>query len=282
MRIRLYLCYGMIRENVQSPFVFCAYCLGFLAALKGAYPYIRYADGTLINVFEPFIILCSERNLVSWVLFGYFILMCKAPFINARSEQMLIRTSRRCWSDATVLSIFVQSVGYYLFILIVTIIMAVPNGFMANEWSNLLYSLSEFGSGVEKQMGLYIPNVSLLQTWTVYQALIHSFCLSLLYSMFLALILFTINLAVHRLVGSVIAIGVHFIGYVLISDAMLGYTEFSLLAHGILNMHRQVGSIGPELFTSYVLFLVLIVILLVVEHVVISFCDLKHSIDERA
>ena len=195
---------------------------------------------------------------------------------------MLIRTSRRCWSDATVLSIFVQSVGYYLFILIVTIIMAVSNGFMANEWSNLLYSLSEFGSGVEKQMGLYIPNVSLLQTWTVYQALIHSFCLSLLYSMFLALILFTINLAVHRLVGSVIAIGVHFIGYVLISDAMLGYTEFSLLAHGILNMHRQVGSIGPELFTSYILFLVLIVILLVVEHVVISFCDLKHSIDERA
>lgn len=281
MKVRLYLCYGLLKENLQSPFVLCACLLGGLAVFKSAYPYIHYADSALINVFEPFIILCSDRNMISWALFGYFFLMCRAPFMNARTEQMMFRITRVCWSDAVILYIFVQSVIYYGLILLMTVLIGISNGFVGNQWSNLMYNLSKFGSGVEKETGLYVPDVSLIKTWSVGQAVIHSFCLVLLYSIVLALILFAINIAVGNLIGCIVAIGVHFIGYVLISDAMFGYINFSLFAHGILNIHNQVGMGGLDLLTSYLLFFMICIFLIKIARVAISHCDLKNSIDER-
>lgn len=281
MRQRFYLCYGMLRESFVSPFAICGFLLAFTSVINGAFPYIRYAGSTTINVLEPFIILCSERSQVSLILFGYLILMCNAPFINARSEQALIRTTRIRWSDGMLMYIFIQSLLYYLFILLVTIIMAAPHGYFGNVWSRLMYGLSSFGSGVEKQIDLYIPDVTFLQMWSVQKAAIHSFLLLFLYSFLLALILFVGNLAMHWLAGSIIAVSVHFIGYMLISDSILGKINYSLLAHGILYYHDKSSSVNPTVSTSYMLFIFLIVLLCSLEHIVILHCDLRHSISER-
>jgi hypothetical protein len=225
----------MLKESWMSPFVICGYLLAFAAALHGAFPFVKYTDQTTMNVLEPFIILCSERSQISWVLFGYLILMCNAPFINSRSEQALIRTTRMRWSDGMLMYLLLQSLMYYLFLFMVTVIMAAPHGYVGNMWSQVLYSVARFGSGVEKEIGLYVPDITLLQSWSVNQAAIHSFFLLFLYSFFLALILFIGNMALHWLAGSIIAFGIHFVGYMLLSDAMFGKIKYSLLAQSILN-----------------------------------------------
>lgn len=281
MRQRFYLCFGMLKESLVSPFILCAYLLALLAAVKGALPFIRYADGTSMNVLEPFIILCSDCGQVCWVLLGYLVLMCNAPFINARSMQTLVRTTRTRWSDGMLIYVLLQSLLYYLFLLMVTVILAAPSGFAGNVWSRLLYSLSQYGSGVEKEVGLYVPDVSLLETWTVQQAAIHSFLLLYLYSLVLALLLFVGNLALHWIAGSVITIIVHFIGYMLISDSMFGMMKYSLFAHGILYYHDYNGLNGPEVSQSYMLFIFLAVVLCSLEHIVIRRCDFRYSISER-
>ena len=131
-------------------------------------------------------------------------------------------------------------------------------------------------------MGLYIPDVFLLQTWSVFQAAIHSFCLVFLYSVLLALILFIGNLAFHRLAGSIAAIGIHFIGYMIISDYdVFGHMEWSLLAHGILAYHGEAGTASFTVGVSYTLFVLIIVLLYCLEHFIIRRCDLRHSISER-
>jgi hypothetical protein len=156
--------------------------------------------------------------------------------------------------------------------------MAAPNGYVGNMWSRMLYNMSKFE--VRADIGVNVPDISFFESWSVDQALIHTFFLLLLFSIVIAMIMLVGNLAWHWMIGSAMAVAIYFIGYMLIRDSMWGLVKYSLMAHGILAYHNISGANYIDTGSSYLLFAFLIIILSGIGHRVILHCDFKHSISE--
>lgn len=281
LRQKIYLCKGMVREAIFSPRILCGYLIGFSGVIYGIVPYIKYTQDTVINLFEPFIILLNQRSFVTYLLMGYFLLICNAPFVNSRSQVTILRTTRQNWIDSMLIYIFTQTVCYYLFIFLFTIVVAAPKGFVGNMWSNVFYMISNYGSGAAAKAGVIVPQITFLQSWSVYEACIHSVLLLILYSLVIAVLLFLGNLGVRRFIGSIGAVAIHFIGYLIISDALLSKIQYSLLANGILAYHDSSDMYAPRLSFSYGLFGFLLVLLCYLLHIEVRHCDLRNSVSER-
>ncbi len=275
LRKSAYLCKGMVREAIGSPRVWCGYLIGFSGIMYGVFPFIKYTHDTVINVLEPLVILLSERSFVTFLLMGYFLIVCNAPFIDSRSELTILRTNRSCWADSMILYICFQTIMYYLSIFVITVIMAVPQGYWGNMWSKITYMISNFGSTSAAAEGVLVPQISFLKNWSVFEASFHSFMLLILYSLVMAIILFLGNLGVHKFVGSISAVILHFIGYLIISDSLFLKVRYSLLANGILAYHDSKDMFAPSF--SYMLFILIIVVLYYVLHIVVRHCDLRKS-----
>ena len=281
MRQRCYLCVGMLKMSAATLRVWCGYIVAAVAVLNGVLPYLEYTDPMSINVMEPFILICSQRWNVSLLLIGYFIIFCNAPFIHAGTEMTLLRSSRRRWADGMVLYMAAHTVIYYGFILAFSMVVAAPRGYFGNMWSRSMYMLSRFPPLEYMSYGAVGLDESFMANWPVYEAAFHSFSLLALYSFFLAMLMFVGNLAMRRFIGSLAAILVHLVGYLMISDNMMFQMRYSLLANGMLYYHTEASWGAPSVVFSYALFIFLIVLVDVILSVRIRHCDLMVSASEK-
>lgn len=281
LRKSFYLCIGLWRETIFKLKYLAGFLIAFSAVIKVTFPYLKYTGENSIQIFEPVIMMLSERGYITYILLGYFFIISDAPFVNARVEQVLVRTDRRCWKNSVIFYLISQTLTYYGVILLMSIILTLSKGYIGNVWSQSFYILSKYGSQTAlEQYGLSVPDLELLKMGAPVGVMIHSLLLICLYSFLLALIIFVFSLGTNKVIGSGCAIAVHFVGYLIISDSMFIPVKYSLLANGIFIYHNfNLMGIGtPDLFFSYCLFLFIILIIFGILEQIIRHCDIRKTV----
>ncbi len=125
-----------------------------------------------------------------------------------------------------------------------------------------------------------MPSATLITQWQPWEAVCHAFLLIFLYSMLLALLMFVLNLNVHRFVGRACALGVHAFGFFMISEMMYFDIKYSLLANCILCNHEP--AYDWTLGFTYSFYGAIILALLLLFGLLIRFTDFKASIGGRS
>lgn len=120
------------------------------------------------------------------------------------------------------------------------------------------------------------PGEALINGYTPYEALLHTLCLILLYTIVLAMILFIFNTCLNKAAGSALAGAVHIVGYMMAFDSFgFDYGRFSLFFNG---MFLFVIDTGISLLSSYVLLLLILCILLFIGPGFMRRADFKYSV----
>lgn len=277
------MCIGMWRESIFKMKYIASFLIGLSAALAALLPYLDATGNESIQVLEPFIILLSDKTYATFIFLGYFFIISDAPFVNGRVEQTLLRTNRRRWKNSIVLYMVTQTALYYGFLLLVTVVPSIPRGYVGNVWSQSFYMLSKYGSNAMlHKYGVVVPEATFLSMGGPVSAAIHSVFLMFLYSFTLAMIVLVFSLGTSRLIGSICALGVHFVGYLIISDSMFIPIKYSLLAHGVYYYHSgQMTAGAMSAVFSYCLFAFIIIVLMFILDRLVDYCDLRLSVSEK-
>ena len=280
IRKSLYICGQQLLSELMSPRVWAAYLLAVVNILRITLSYMDYLGNNPGQICEAFLLAFSDRTSVTLFLLSYFILICDAPFVNARSMLMIYRVKRAVWGAGMILYMAVHTVIFYGIIFLVSAAASAPFCFAGNIWSTPIYVMAKFSPASASLKGFPMLSATLITQWQPWEAVCHAFLLIFLYSMLLALLMFVLNLNVHRFVGSACALGVHAFGFFMISEMMYFDIKYSLLANCILCNHEP--AYDWTLGFTYSFYGVIILALLLLFGLLIRFTDFKASIGGRS
>lgn len=154
---------------------------------------IDFSKDININVspwMYPF--LFSQKFIKLLFFFPLILLFCDAPFIDDNQPYVISRSGRIAWSIGQIGYIFIASAIYFLFLMVLTIVINIPNIQFTMEWGKVLGTLANTNASV--QVGLKtIINSSTIYYFSPFQAMWFSFLLSWLVGVFLGLIIYVIN-----------------------------------------------------------------------------------------
>jgi len=253
------ICVDQLKGWPKNPRVYMGLVLGAALTVIPTYNYVLFAArlNEPVNILESFVIMGSLRQHMTFILLGLLLILSDAPFVSQRTTYTIVRTSRKSWLIGSLMYVFVASAIYYLFILFVSILVAGSSGFLANFWSDPMYTLSiQQPNSALTDYGVFFPYPDLVRNLSPIWAFIHTYILSVIYAAILSSIMFSINLYKGKILGNVAALGVHAAGYILISEALFVVPKFSLLANSLLGFHTFAGN-NPSPFllrSSYSLF----------------------------
>lgn len=261
--------------------------LGYLIALTGIFqvirPYMGYVgEMNKIQLGEVFILLFNTKFSISYLLLGLFLVLSDAPFMNAVNFTAIYRSRRNNWLFGMFTYILLQTMTYYGFILAGSFLLSMSKAFIVNAWSRPFYNLVFYKpAAAMEQWGLWYPSEYLLERFTPWEAVFHSFMLIFLYSMILAIILFIFNLNYHWIVGSVLTFGIHFIGYIIANNSMFIQARFSLFANSILEWHDGLTDYMMTVSFSYILYGIILFVLIIVASWMIKYTDFRASVSGK-
>ena len=199
--------------------VAAAYMLGLLEVLRKGIPYLQYAQDRSIQCFEIFdIVLANDANFLMYFT-GALLILSSAPFVTSRSLGMIHRTTRQNWGMAMMLQICMQVCCYVLFLLLSSVLIALPKAYVGNVWSTPFYVMAKFDSVTVSQSYSYLNIPEVLLGSSPYVVTLHNILLMMLYFITIGMLIYVFNLNVHKYAGTVIAAGVHMVGF-LIWDAL--------------------------------------------------------------
>lgn len=257
------ICIDQLKGWPKNPRIYMGLLLGAALVVIPTRNYVFFAVhlNEPMNILEPFVILGSLREHMTFILLGLLLILSDAPFVNQRTTYTIIRTSRKSWLIGSLMYIFISSAIYYLFILCISMLVASYNGFMANFWSDPMYTLSiQRPNSALTDYGVYFPYSDLIRNLSPLMAVLHTYLLSVAYGAILSAIMFSVNLYRGKILGNVAALGVHATGYILISEALFTVPKFSLLANSLLGSHSFSGNVTTPFLLrfSYSLFATII------------------------
>lgn len=171
-----------------------------------------------MNIVEAFIQNYLSVTNITLMLFGFIIIISEAPFVYTDSFVMIHRAGRKQWYRAMWLYILTQGILYYGCSLIVSVVLNIPKAYIADIWSRPLRKSS---GDVLFSYRITIPDERLLIDYTPYSAMLHTFLMILLYSVFLAGILYALNMYRGAAVGTFVTAMVHLMGRVANSLAFM-------------------------------------------------------------
>lgn len=250
-------------QAISSPRVFIGYLYGFWLGLFMGLRYGEFSSGMEIGIFESFLLITNDSFNLSLMLIGFFILIADAPFIDSQTYYILIRSGSKSWRISMVAYIWAQIMIYESLIFLGGILSCIPLKSCTLDWSDTMKILT---GAVPKiailDYQLPVPDKWMLTAWSAPLAFLHSLLLTLCYCFFLGLTIFIGNLNSALPIGNLIAIGIHFIGMLVMSDFIPLYWP-SMAAHSMLQYHIP-GRGMLSLHKSYFLFAVCIAIALII------------------
>lgn len=230
------------------------YLVGIVSTLVTSYNYNRFAASHTISLPEVFIQHYMTVGGVTVMLLGLMLVLSEAPFVRTDSFMMIHRAGRKHWYRAMWGYMTVQTCLYYFVSLLSSLVFVLPKTYVHNVWSLPLQNMIRYDQMiVMEKFHMAIPNGPLLDEFTPYSALLHTFLLLVLYSVLLGGLLFALNLYTHVPAGTIAAAAVHLLSF-LCSDSFLfpGMARWSFMTNAMLDTHG--GSDGLPLAFSYMLF----------------------------
>lgn len=120
-------------------------------------------------------------------------LFCDAPFQDSNYLFVIVRSGRIKWAVGEIFYIILASAIYYIYIFLLTIILALPHGEFSLEWGKTINTISQ--SNIAYSMEKYYIECSSLvvKCFTPLQAVGFTFFMSWLCGCFIGLLIFFLN-----------------------------------------------------------------------------------------
>lgn len=275
-----YIFTGQFSGSLTNWRIWVGYMLGILVALKSAYLYQGYADGRVIQIFEPFLVNFMNGGNTTLMLIGFIVIIADAPFVNHRSTLMLYRSSRGQWFWGMNLYILVHGILYYAMALLSTMLYSMRSGYIQNIWSRSMSNLVRFPSKEALvRWNMPSPGEALVTEYSPLSALLYTFLLIWMYGFILAVVIFIFNTVFNKAAGTAIAAAIHAVGYILRYDGISTLTaQWSLYYNSSFLDHLKGDN---SLFFSVSYMLLIICALLFAGPTLMRHADFKYSSGEQ-
>ena len=258
---KVYLVTGFqLNQSIKSKRVYLGIALGLAMVLKTAFNYIAFAGNHSFCIAEPWIQNFMTIGGLTILFLGYIITISDAPFVNESSILLIYRAGRKCWLVGILLYLVIQVLIYCGLLMIAGSVPVIAHSYLNDIWSkSLTIATMQDDLTAISLWGIYLPeNVSFFEIFSPWKAAIIATGLFVLYSLLLAILMFSINLLKQNRMGTIVVGVIYILGFVLQGFSFISqYLVYgSLLANACLDYHLDEGI--PVAF-SYILFLLLII-----------------------
>lgn len=149
-------------------------------------------------------------NPIMFVIMGSLttLFYCNAPFADAHTPFLIVRTGRRNWIIGQMIYIYLSSFIYTSCFFLLSILMLLPRIEFTTEWGTLLHTISKSPIEVMEQAGTiisFVPHEELLELLTPIQATALAFLLFWLVTAFVGVLICSFNIVIGRMSGIVAA-----------------------------------------------------------------------------
>lgn len=199
------LCLQNFKRWISNPRI---YFIGILLTVyisSVVFPLVSFCYSVETSI-TPWLFPLLTSNQEGLIIFTacIILLFCDAPFLDSTQPFYIIRSGRQKWILAQILYIFLASILFFTFIYLVSTIILFPVTHWQMDWGKIFYTLSLTDARTMFQIPLMIP-YEILKIYSPIQAFGLSFLLNVLVSTFLGLLIFTINLKLSKIMGSIVA-----------------------------------------------------------------------------
>lgn len=268
---------GQLNDAISNKRIWMGYLIGITTAIKTSYLYCGYAGERAINIFEPCLMNYMTFGDITMMLIGYVLIIADAPFVNCRSMLTIYRTTRKNWCLGMNLYIVMQGLIYYAITTVFSILLAIPRGYISNQWSRPMRNLVLYPSkDVIEVYHMPSPASTLLEKFQPIQAMAHTLLLISIYSFILGILLFALNVGISKAIGTICVGIVHVGGFMMMDSFTMPFLgRWSLLANAEFVQHLEQNT---DLFFSYCLMFLVLCCLFYIETILLKYADLKVSI----
>lgn len=150
-----------------------------------------YQHGTSMQIFEAFVWTFGDANSIMISSLLLLLIFADMPFLTAFTPYYLTKTTKIVWFCGQIIYIVVTVIIYMLFMLIATMLLSMDVSFAGNMWSDTGAMLAFSGAGANIALPVSIKTMIISYP---FQCALNIFFLMLLYTTFLTLVMFTINI----------------------------------------------------------------------------------------
>ena len=262
------------RQWHKNPRIFITFALAFILCFLLSDKAVRFAREyeTTMQIVEAFVWTFGDANSILLASLLLLLLFADMPFINAGTPLYLLRIDRKTWLFGQAIYITLATAIYMLFILGATSLICMGQSFVGNMWSETAAILGYSGAGKAVALPALVKT---LEMSTPYACMATIFLLMLLYALLMAFLMLTFNIRRGQLAGVISVFAFSLFGFLL--NPQLFKTIFRLpdelmykanvavgwlspLNQATYHMHNFGYDLLPRLWTTYVIFGVLIVL----------------------
>ncbi len=223
------IAWGTLEQERRDARVVMGYLLGLAVMAYFANQFLGYAmeTGEPVNILETFCVVENNGTNLLFLALGWLLVIADAPFVKKSTYLLLYRCGRGPWNRGMLLYLFAQAFFYTACLAVFTVAISSPQGFAGDIWSSPAYFLAtDMGKSMAAKYQVSFSQATMMRTMTVPQAFAVSFLFLYLYLVFLGVLLYVCNLLRPGILGALITLAIHLMGYL----PIMGYLQFSLLA----------------------------------------------------
>ena len=126
-----------IKRWKHNPRIICTFVVLFFLCLTMTSEYVEYSKeiGLSIQIFEPFILMFTQKYALLFIMLDFLLLYQDIPFINDSTPYLLVRKNRLSWAIGQILYICISTVIILLFALVVCMLSGISVSYFQNIWS---------------------------------------------------------------------------------------------------------------------------------------------------
>ena len=155
-----------IKKWKRNPRVICAFLVLLLLCLTMTSEYVDYSKeiGLSIQVFEPFILMFTQRYSLLFIMLILLLLYQDVPFIDDCTPYLLIRKTRFSWAMGQILYICFSTLLILIFALLVCVLSGFSVGYFQNIWSDTAW-FTAYGGALNESAPIEITLIENLNPY---------------------------------------------------------------------------------------------------------------------
>lgn len=198
-----YACAENFQKWLKNPRIYILFLLFFLHMFDLMLPFNKTASTLGVkNTPWTFPFVSSSLVFGMFLLLGYVLLFCDAPFTDRHQPYIIIRIGKIKWMWGQILYIVLSSLIFVLSIQIFIIIVLLPTLTFSTDWGKMLYTVSQLP--IEGFVSNVAVSYSLITSYSPIQATVISMLLVWLEGIFIGCLIFVFNMKFKKMVGTIL------------------------------------------------------------------------------
>ncbi len=251
----------------RNPQIALAFGLGFVVCFLLSDKVLAFAakHETVVQIMEPFIWTFGDANSILLISLLLLLLFADMPHLGNEAPLFLIRINRKIWLLGQIVYLVLATIGFTLFILLSTCILAGSKAYTANLWSETAAILGYSGIGSQIAIPVF---VKVLEVSFPYSCMLHIFGLMTGYAVLMSSLILYLNLWKGNggMIGGILFSGFGFLMNPEVIAKLLQLSQeqknianivfgwISPLNHATYYMHNFGYDNLPRLWVSYLFF----------------------------